>query len=112
MGSSIAYASLIRGVAGRIALYDIDVARVQAEVLDLSHGRQFAPAAEVVGSGDLEVCRDADVVVLTAGASQKPGESRLDLVKSNVALCRKLVPRLVAQGRRQYATVAAARGTQ
>jgi L-lactate dehydrogenase len=96
VGSSVAYASLIRGVAGHLALYDIDAARVRAEVLDLSHGRQFAPAAEVVGSSDLEVCRDADVVVVTAGANQRPGESRLDLVKTNVALCRDLVPKLTA----------------
>jgi L-lactate dehydrogenase len=96
VGSSIAYAALIRGVAGRLALFDVDEARVRAEVLDLSHGRQFAPPAEVVGGADLEVCRDADVVVLTAGASQKPGETRLDLVKTNVALCRDLVPKLAA----------------
>jgi L-lactate dehydrogenase len=94
VGSSIAYAALIRGAAGHIALHDIDGARVQAEVADLSHGRQFAPAAEIVGSADLEVCRDADVVIVTAGANQKPGESRLDLVRTNVALCRDLVPRL------------------
>jgi L-lactate dehydrogenase len=96
VGSSIAYASLIRGVAGHLALYDIDAGRVQAEVADLSHGRQFAPATEIVGSADLEVCRDADVVVVTAGANQKPGQSRLDLVRTNVALCRDLVPKLTA----------------
>ncbi len=95
VGSSIAYASLIRGVARHIALYDTDGAKVRAEVLDLSHGRQFVPAAEVAGGDDLEVCRKADVVVITAGASQKPGQSRLDLVKTNVALCRSLVPDLV-----------------
>lgn len=94
VGSSIAYASLIRGVAGHLALYDIDAARVQAEVADLSHGRQFAPATEIVGGAHLDVCRDADVVVVTAGANQKPGQSRLDLVKTNVALCRELVPQI------------------
>jgi len=95
VGSSIAYASLIRGVARHIALYDLDEGKVGAEVLDLGHGRQFAPAAEVVGGSDLEVLRDADVVVLTAGASQRPGQSRLDLVRSNVELCRQLVPEVV-----------------
>src|SRR5271169_2061311 len=96
VGSSIAYACLIRGVARHLVLYDIDAARVRAEVLDLSHGRQFAPAAEVSGGNDLDVCRDADVVVITAGANQKPGETRLDLVRTNVALCSELVPRLTA----------------
>jgi L-lactate dehydrogenase len=94
VGSSIAYASLIRGVARHIALYDLDAAKARAEVLDLLHGRQFAPAAEITGGSDLEVVRDADVVVITAGASQRPGQSRLELVGANVALCRTLVPEL------------------
>jgi L-lactate dehydrogenase len=94
VGSSIAYASLIRGVSRHIALYDVDAAKVKAEVLDLSHGRQFVPAAEIAGGDDLAVVRDADVVVITAGASQKPGQSRLDLVKTNVAMCRRLIPEL------------------
>jgi L-lactate dehydrogenase len=50
----------------------------------------------VDGGDDIEICRDADVVVLAAGAKQAPGQSRLDLAASNVALCRDLVPRLVA----------------
>jgi len=95
VGSSIAFASLIRGVARHIALYDVDASKVRAEVLDLSHGRQFVPAADVTGGDDLAVCQDADVVVITAGASQRPGQSRLDLVRTNVEMCRALVPELV-----------------
>jgi len=95
VGSSIAFAALIRGVARQVALYDVDAAKARAEVLDLSHGRQFAPAAEIVGGGDLAVCEGADVVVVTAGASQQPGQSRLDLLKTNVEICRSLVPELV-----------------
>jgi L-lactate dehydrogenase len=95
VGSSIAYASLVRGAARHIALYDVNAAKVKAEALDLSHGRQFAPATEIEGGSDLEIVRGADAVVLTAGASQKPGQTRLDLLKANVALCRELVPELV-----------------
>jgi L-lactate dehydrogenase len=95
VGATLAYACLIRGVGRTIALYDIDAARTRAEVLDLNHGLQFVPMATVVGSDDLEVCRGADLVVVTAGAKQRPGQTRLELADANVALCRKLVPRLL-----------------
>jgi L-lactate dehydrogenase len=64
-------------------------------VLDLQHGLQFVPQATVVGSDDLEVCRGADLVVITAGAKQKPGQTRLELAEANVALSRALVPQLL-----------------
>jgi L-lactate dehydrogenase len=76
-------------------LYDLAIDKVNAEVLDLRHGLQFVPRADVIGSDDVEVCAGADVVVLTAGAKQKPGQTRLDLAGANVAICRTLVPRLV-----------------
>jgi L-lactate dehydrogenase len=79
VGSTLAYAALMRGAARTVALYDIDAAKVEAEVLDLAHGIQFVPVADVVGSDDVAVCADADVVVVTAGAKQKPGQTRLDL---------------------------------
>jgi L-lactate dehydrogenase len=95
VGATLAYACLIRGVGRTIALYDVDAARTRAEVLDLNHGLQFVPMATVVGSDDLEVCRSADLVVVTAGAKQRPGQTRLELAGANVALCRELVPRLL-----------------
>lgn len=95
VGATLAYACLMRGAARTVALHDIDAAKVEAEVLDLAHGTQFMPMADVVGSDDIEVCRDADVVVVTAGAKQKPGQTRLDLAESTVGLVRSLMPRLV-----------------
>jgi L-lactate dehydrogenase len=95
VGTAIAYAAQIRGVCRRLALYDVSAAKVRAEVLDLNHGLQFTPMAQIVGGDDLEVCGGADVVVITAGAKQKPGQTRLDLAAANVAMCRDLVPRLV-----------------
>jgi L-lactate dehydrogenase len=95
VGATTAYACLLRGVAETIALYDVNAAKTRAEVLDLNHGLQFVPMAEVIGSDDIEVCRDADVVVVTAGAKQKPGQTRLELAGANVAMCRTLVPRLL-----------------
>ena len=95
VGATIAYACLIRGIGRTIALYDVDAAKTRAEVLDLNHGLQFVPQATVVGSDDIEVCRDADLVAITAGAKQKPGQTRLELAESNVALSKALVPRLL-----------------
>jgi L-lactate dehydrogenase len=96
VGATIAYACLVRGLAKSIALFDVNAAKVEAEVLDLNHGLQFVPMATVEGSADLEVCRGADVVVITAGAKQKPGQTRMDLATANAAICRDLVPKLQA----------------
>ncbi|XXT89040.1 hypothetical protein WME77_03690 [Sorangium sp. So ce764] len=96
VGATIAYACLLRGVAKQIALFDVNRAKVGAEVLDLNHGLQFVPVATLDGSDDVEVCRGAAVVVITAGAKQKPGQSRMDLATANVAICRELLPRLQA----------------
>ncbi|WP_375767233.1 L-lactate dehydrogenase [Archangium gephyra] len=95
VGATIAYAAMIRGVAKQLALYDINRAKVDAEVLDLNHGLQFVPMATLEGSDDLNVCAGADVVVITAGAKQKPGQTRMELAGANVALCRSLVPQLL-----------------
>src|SRR4051794_5774097 len=94
VGATIAYACLMRGVGQRIALYDVNRAKVEAEVLDLSHGLQFVPMAGVEGSDDVAVCADADVVVITAGAKQKPGQTRMDLLAANAGIFRSMVPQL------------------
>ena len=95
VGTTLAYTCLVRGVGKSIALYGRDPDRVRAEVLDLNHGLQFVPMATVVGSADIEICRGADVVVVTAGANAAPGQSRLEMAEANVGICRELVPRLV-----------------
>jgi L-lactate dehydrogenase len=95
VGATIAYACLIRGVGKSIVVHDVNKEKVEAEVLDLNHGLQFVPMATLEGSDDVEICRDADVVVITAGAKQKPGQTRMDLAAANAEICRKIVPRLV-----------------
>jgi L-lactate dehydrogenase len=95
VGATLAYACLIRGVGRTIALYDINADKTRAEVLDLNHGLQFVPQATVIGGDDVEVCRDADLVVITAGAKQKPGQTRLELAEANVRLCQAMVPKLL-----------------
>lgn len=92
VGATLAYASLIQGVARTVALYDINTAKVEAEVLDLAHGIQFMPQADVLGSDDVAVCADSDIVVITAGAKQNPGQSRLELAATTIGLMDKILP--------------------
>ena len=95
VGATLAYAALIRGAAREVALYDINKAKVEAEALDIGHGIQFMPMGSIVGSDDVNVCADADMIVITSGARQKPGQSRLELAGATVNIMRSLVPQLV-----------------
>jgi L-lactate dehydrogenase len=95
VGSSMAYACLTRGSARTITLYDVNEPKVVAEVLDLAHGAAFTGASEVTGGADPAVLEGAHVVVVTAGAKQEPGQTRLDLAATNVALLEKLMPTLM-----------------
>lgn len=95
VGAAVAYASMIDRVAGEIALFDIDGARARAEVLDLRHGLQFVGGGRINGGDDVAVCADADLIVVTAGAKQDPGQTRLELADANVALVRKALPPLL-----------------
>jgi L-lactate dehydrogenase len=93
VGASLAYAALIRGSASEVALYDIAAEKVEAEVLDLAHGTQFTDA-RVTGGTDLAVVEGSHVVVVTAGAKQHPGQSRLELADTNVGILEGLLPAL------------------
>lgn len=95
VGATCAYAALIRGVARHVALFDIQRAKVGAERLDLAHGSPFFPEASIEASDDLAVCVGSSVVVITAGAKQKPGQTRLDLAAANAHMLRDLLPRLL-----------------
>ncbi|MBZ2199225.1 L-lactate dehydrogenase [Occultella gossypii] len=95
VGATLAYAALIRGVARRVVLYDLNRAKVEAEALDLAHGMAFMPMGAVEGSDDIGICAGADMVVVTAGAKQQPGQTRLELADRTINLMRTLVPQLV-----------------
>lgn len=95
VGSSLAYASLIRGSAREITLYDINEKKVNAEVHDLAHGTQFTPTSVVNGGSDIEVVKDSSIIIITAGARQKPGQTRLDLAAVNADIMRSLMPQLL-----------------
>lgn len=95
VGATLAYAALIRGAAREVALYDINKAKVEAEALDIGHGIQFMPMGSIVGSDDVNVCAGSDMIVITSGARQKPGQSRLELAGATVNIMRNLIPKLV-----------------
>lgn len=95
VGSTLAYAAVIKGVARDIVLYDINKERVEAEALDIAHGIQFTPVGNVIGSDDVEAMRDSDVVVITAGPKQKPGQSRLELAGASAKLMEKMLPQVL-----------------
>lgn len=97
VGASVAYAAMLRGSAQTIALYDLAAEKAEAEALDIAHGSQFGSGATVIGGGDITCVAGADVVVITAGARQKPGQSRLDLAGINVKILRSLMPQLLEQ---------------
>ena len=96
VGSSTAYACLIRGSARHVALYDIATERVEAEVLDLAHGAQFTGASDIIGGSDISVASGSNVVVITAGAKQKPGQTRIELAAVNARIIRDMMPQLLA----------------
>ena len=94
VGTTIAYTVMMRGVAREIVLVDKQTDKARAEAMDLNHGAMFVPPI-AIAEGTIAECAGADVVVITAGAKQKPGQSRLDLVSANIALFRTLIPEVV-----------------
>ncbi|WP_394277161.1 L-lactate dehydrogenase [Luteococcus sp.] len=96
VGTSLAYAALIRGSASVVSLYDIASKKVDAEVKDLAHGTQFTHST-VMGGDDISVVKDSSVVVITAGAKQKPGQTRLELAATNAKILEQMMPDLVKQ---------------
>src|SRR5512147_1082388 len=94
VGASCAYAVQLRGLASEIVLINSDRQRAEGEAMDINHGSQFTKPVRV-WAGDYRDCRDADIVVLAAGTSQKPGDTRLDLLKNNATILqRTLAPAL------------------
>jgi L-lactate dehydrogenase len=95
VGSSTAYAALIRGSARHVALYDIATEKAEAEVLDLAHGTQFTGASDISGGSDISVVEGSHVVIITAGAKQKPGQTRIELAATNAGILKTMMPQLL-----------------
>ena len=90
VGSSSAFALMESGLFSEMILLDADQNRAEGEALDISHGLPFARPMKIT-AGTYDDLVDAAIIVITAGAGQKPGETRLDLVKKNVAIFRTII---------------------
>src|SRR5947209_12291189 len=91
VGATCAYGVVQNGLASELVLLDANVKRAEGEAMDLSHAVPFHRPCRIV-VGDYANLAGCDVVVITAGAAQRPGETRLDLVGRNVALFEDIVP--------------------
>ena len=94
VGATTAYAIMNWGLASEIVLVDINEKKAEGEAMDLSHGAAFVKPVKV-RSGGYEECKDARIVIITAGANQEPGETRLDLVHKNTRVFKSIVPEIM-----------------
>ncbi|MCI2046847.1 MAG: L-lactate dehydrogenase [Faecalibacterium sp.] len=97
VGATCAYTLMQHGLFSEMVLIDIDQARAEGEAMDISHGLLFASPMNIY-AGTYADTADAGMVIVTAGANQKPGETRLDLVKKNTAIFRSMLPQLMGHG--------------
>lgn len=98
VGMSFAYSALNRGLCDIMVLVDIDRKRAMGEAMDLNHGLAFAGSSMKIYAGEYDDCADADIVVICAGVNQKPGESRLELLKRNAAVFQSIIDPVVRSG--------------
>ncbi|MFX1498463.1 MAG: L-lactate dehydrogenase [Promethearchaeota archaeon] len=93
VGTRYAYALILKGIAREIVIVDIDRKKLEGEVMDLSHTAPYTTPVNIV-AGDYEDVGDSDIIVITVGKNQKPGESRLELVVKNVELFKEIIPKI------------------
>lgn len=97
VGSTTAYSLMQSKLFTDMVLIDVDTNRAEGEALDISHGIPYYSPMNIY-AGTYEDLSDASIIIITAGANQKPGETRLDLVQKNVAIFKTIVPRIMEQG--------------
>lgn len=98
VGIAYAYALVNQGTVDHLAIIDIDEKKLEGNVMDLNHGVVWAPSRTRVTVGTYEDCKDASMVVICAGAAQKPGETRLQLVDKNVNIMNSIVGDVMKNG--------------
>ncbi|MDR4949681.1 L-lactate dehydrogenase [Neobacillus cucumis] len=96
VGCSYAYSMINQGVAEELVLIDVNEAKSEGEAMDLNHGIPFAPSPINVWSGTYQDCETADLIVITAGLAQKPGETRLQLVEKNTKIFKEIIKNIMA----------------
>ena len=98
VGMSYAYCLLNQNVCDELVLIDLNEKKALGEAMDLNHGLAFAASNMEIYPGNYSDCQDADMVVICAGVAQKPGESRLDLLKRNAQVFRSIVEPVTRSG--------------
>lgn len=98
VGSSYAFALMNQGISSELVLIDLNEGKTKGDVMDLDHGVVYAPSPMSITFGSYEDCKDAAIVVICAGAAQKPGETRLDLVHKNVKIFEAIVGKVMDSG--------------
>lgn len=93
VGSASAFALMQSGMFSEMVLIDADHDKAEGEALDISHGTPFARPMKIYAGGYDDIV-DASIIVITAGANQKPGETRLDLVKKNIGIFKTIIPEI------------------
>jgi len=91
VGSAVAFSITSEGLADKLILIDTDKLRATAEAMDISHAAPFS-LGTLITSGDYPDLKGSDIVIITAGANQKSGETRLDLLGKNVAIFKQIIP--------------------
>lgn len=94
VGSTTAFALMNSNIASEIVIVDINHDKAVGEAMDLGQGQVFVSPVKIV-AGDYPDTKDSDIVIITAGLAQKPGETRIDLVNRNIAIYKDLVPSIV-----------------
>ena len=97
VGSSYAFALVTQNIAQELGIIDIDTAKTEGDAMDLSHALAFTSPKKIYAATYSD-CHDADIVVITAGAAQKPGETRLDLVQKNLKIFKSIIEQIMASG--------------
>ena len=96
VGSSTAFALMQKGLFSELVLIDADQKKAHGEAADIAHGRPFAHMMQIY-AGDYSDVGDCGLIIITAGAAQKPGESRTALVYKNVEIFKNIIPQITAQ---------------
>lgn len=98
VGMSMAYTMLNRGGISELILIDVDKEKAKGEEMDLNHGMPFAPQKMLIKAGDYNECCDAQIVVITAGIAQKPGQTRLELADTNAKIMKEITQNIMKSG--------------
>ena len=98
VGMSMAYSLLNQGGVDELVLIDVNKDKTIGEEMDLSHGLPYAPHRMKIKAGDYKDCKDANIVVITAGLAQKPGQSRLELAVENAKIMKQITQSVMQSG--------------